>query len=173
MPQDPQGGQVKQGSAWGPPGKVVRARPQPQAQPHCRGVLPTRRAQSSPLERPSSSQSVEPSEVIRVLRHFQPRRRPTAGQHVSGAAGAILGATRQGTAKPGPSASVPGGGKAAAAAQRRGRSAKAERLDGPYLHPQRAVTLRTVGDTGVGGGAPVTPPPGREAAGAPGTAKAP
>lgn len=67
----------------------------------------------------------------------------------------------------------PRGRESSGRARRRGRSAKAARLDGPYLHPQRAVALGTVGDTGVGGGAPVTPPPGREAAGAPGTAKAP
>lgn len=53
-----------------------------------------------------------------------------------------------------------------------GGSEPEQQFKGPHLHPQRVVTLRVVGDAGVGGGAPVTLPPGREAAGAPEMAKA-
>lgn len=78
------------------------------------------------------------------------------------------------TAKPRPSASIPGEeGKQHQQHRDVGRCPKAAKTDGPYLHLQRVVTLRVVGDAGVGGGAPVTLPPGREAAGASEMAKVP
>lgn len=74
-------------------------------------------------------------------------------------------------AEPGTSASVLGKGNQQLQRSDAGRS-PGQRFDGPYLHLQRVGTLRVVGDTGVGGGTPVTLPPRREAAGASETAKA-
>lgn len=128
--------------------------------------------------RPFSSPSAEPLEARCVSLHFQLRRLPKARQHVSDAEQCrpLSCAPPAGAALPNPGHLPPSPGEEGKQHQQHrdvGRCPKAAKTDGPYLHLQRVVTLRVVGDAGVGGGAPVTLPPGREAAGASEMAKVP